>query len=48
MGQNTSTHNAMEFKVNETLEAQMNLPQHISSTYSKDIFTYFSIHSTNT
>ena len=38
----------MEFKVNETLEDQMNLLQHISSTYNKDIFTYLSIHSTNT
>lgn len=32
----------MEFKVDETLEDQMNLLQHISITYSKDIFTYLS------
>lgn len=32
----------MEFKVDETLEDQMNLLKHISITYSKDTFTYLS------
>lgn len=47
MGQNTSTQNLMKFKVNGTLQDLMNLLQHISSVYNKDIVTYLSIHSTN-